>query len=61
MPDEKPIMLSFFSGAMGLDIGLEKAGFMIKLACEIDPYCQKTIKKNHPDIPLIHDVRDYDA
>jgi DNA (cytosine-5)-methyltransferase 1 len=61
MPDEKPIMLSFFSGAMGLDIGLEKAGFKIKLACEIDPYCQRTIRKNHPDIPLIEDVRDYDA
>ena len=26
--------LSFFSGAMGLDIGLEKAGIEVILACE---------------------------
>ena len=38
----KPIALSFFSGAMGLDIGIEKAGFDVRLACEIDKYCRQT-------------------
>ncbi|MED5455602.1 MAG: DNA cytosine methyltransferase [Candidatus Thermoplasmatota archaeon] len=57
----KPIALSFFSGAMGLDIGLENSGFDIKLACEIDKHCQGTIKLNHPDLPLIGDVREYNA
>jgi len=57
----RPIALSFFSGAMGLDIGLEKSGFDIKLACEIDKHCQATIRSNHPDVPLIGDVRDYNA
>ncbi len=32
----KPIALSFFSGALGLDLGLEKAGFDVRLACEVD-------------------------
>jgi len=57
----KPVALSFFSGAMGLDIGLEKSGFDIKLACEIDKHCQATIKLNHPELPLIGDVREYNA
>ena len=57
----KRIALSFFSGAMGLDIGLEDSGFDIKMACEIDKHCQATIKLNHPDLPLIGDVRGYNA
>lgn len=53
--------LSFFSGAMGLDQGLEKAGFNIRLACEADKTCQATIKANRPDIPLIGDILNYSA
>ncbi|MBO8415158.1 MAG: DNA cytosine methyltransferase [Proteobacteria bacterium] len=56
---KKPVALSFFSGAMGLDLGLEKAGFDIKLACEVDKTCQKTIRANRPDLPLIGDIRSY--
>ncbi|MEC9745669.1 DNA cytosine methyltransferase [Escherichia marmotae] len=57
----KPIALSFFSGAMGLDLGLEKAGFKTLLACEIDKSARKTIKKNKPDMALIGDIRDYSS
>lgn len=56
---KQPIALSFFSGAMGLDIGIEKAGFNVRLASEIDSACRKTIRKNHPDIGLIGDIRKY--
>lgn len=55
----KPIALSFFSGAMGLDLGLEEAGFDIRLACESDKHCQRTIKLNKPDLPLIGDITKY--
>ena len=54
----KPKLLSFFSGAMGLDLGLEKAGFETILACEVDKYCRQTIKKNKPNIALIGDIGD---
>lgn len=57
----KPIALSFFSGAMGMDIGLEKAGFEVLLACEIDNACRKTILRNKPNIALIGDIRNYTA
>lgn len=55
----EPIALSFFTGAMGLDLGIEKAGFKTLLACEIDKSARKTIKTNRPDIALIGDIRDY--
>ena len=55
----KPIALSFFSGVMGLDLGIEKAGFDVRLACEIDKYCRQTIALNKPDIALLNNVNDY--
>ncbi len=57
----KPIALSFFSGAMGLDLGIEKAGFDIRLACESDKYCRQTIALNRPNVALIGDINDYSA
>ena len=57
----KPIALSFFSGAMGLDIGLEQAGIQTILCSEIDSACRKTIVKNRPDVALIGDIRNYSA
>lgn len=55
----KPIALSFFSGAMGMDIGIEKAGFDVRLACEIDKYCRQTIALNRPDVALLSDINSY--
>ncbi|NLN94462.1 MAG: DNA cytosine methyltransferase [Candidatus Hydrogenedens sp.] len=54
-------VMSFFSGAMGLDIGLEKAGLEIVLASEIDPKCKQTIKANRPSLPVVGDIRNYSA
>jgi DNA (cytosine-5)-methyltransferase 1 len=53
--------LSFFSGCMGLDLGLEKEGIEVILACEIDPAARQTIAANKPHLPLISDIRDYSA
>lgn len=54
----KPIALSFFSGAMGMDIGLEQAGFQTLFASEIDNACRKTIAKNRPEIALVGDIQE---
>jgi len=51
--------LSFFSGAMGMDIGLEAVGIETLLACEVDKASRKTIQANKPDIALIGDISDY--
>lgn len=50
--------LSFFSGALGLDLGLEKAGFECLAVNEINPVCVKTIKANKPDLKVFDcDIR----
>lgn len=57
-----PCFLSFFSGAMGLDLGLEQAGFECLGANEIDPVAAATIRRNRPSLPLLQcDVRRLDA
>jgi DNA (cytosine-5)-methyltransferase 1 len=53
--------LSFFSGALGLDLGLESAGFEPLLACEINKHCKGTIDTNKPNLPIIGDIRDYNS
>lgn len=58
---KKRIALSFFSGAMGLDLGIEKSGFEIKLSCELDKYCRQTIALNRPNVALIGDINNYSA
>jgi DNA (cytosine-5)-methyltransferase 1 len=58
-PKKKPLALSFFSGAMGLDLGIERAGFEIRLACEVDKYCRQTIALNEPNMALIGDINLY--
>lgn len=61
--DEIPeiVALSFFSGALGLDCGLEKAGIHPILASEIESNTRKTILLNKPDIGLIGDINKYDS
>ena len=55
-------VVSLFSGAMGLDIGLEQAGFRTSLAVEVDPHCCATIRENRPDIDVWEtDIRQIDG
>lgn len=53
--------LSFFSGCLGLDIGLKQAGMNHLLFCENDKFCKETISSNEPNIPLIDDISKYTA
>lgn len=53
--------LSFFSGAMGLDLGLERAGIDTVLACESDKWARQTIATNRPDLPILGDIWRYQA
>lgn len=49
----KPSVISLFTGAMGLDIGFEKAGFETRVGVEVNKYALETIKLNRPDIARI--------
>lgn len=48
--------VSLFSGAMGLDLGLESAGFIPAICVENDPEAIKTISLNRPEIPILRDI-----
>lgn len=51
--------VSFFSGALGLDLGIEHAGLTCLAACENDRHACETIRKNRPELPLYScDVRE---
>ncbi len=54
------VALSFFSGAMGLDIGMKNGGISALLACEFNKYCRMTIAENEPNIALIGDINKYE-
>ena len=55
------VALSFFSGAMGLDIGMKNGGIDALLACEFNKAWRMTIAKNKPEIGLIGDITDFTA
>lgn len=44
--------VSLFSGAMGLDLGLEKKGFHAALVNDVDPVCVATMRRNRPKLPI---------
>ena len=46
-----PVAVSIFSGAMGLDLGLEAAGFQVRFAADIDRAAVQTAKTNRRDLP----------
>lgn len=55
-------MLDLFSGIGGFSLGLERSGLARTVAfCEIDPYCQKVLKKHWPEVKQYDDVREITA
>ena len=55
---ERPTAVSLFSGAGGLCLGIEQAGFEIVAASDIWPKARETFALNRPNIPFIlGDVR----
>jgi DNA (cytosine-5)-methyltransferase 1 len=61
-PGPRLSVLSLFSGAGGMDLGVNKAGFKILAAIELDPHCCETLRANFtPDSRVIEsDVRAID-
>lgn len=47
-------LVSLFTGAGGLDLGLEAAGFSASLCVEVDDDARRTLAANRPDWKLAH-------
>ena len=54
-------VLDLFAGIGGFTLGLERAGFETVAFCEIEPYAQKVLSKNWPEVPIYDDVREITA
>ena len=48
------LSVSLFSGAGGLDVGVDDAGFETICAIEIDEHCVSTLRRNSPDKIVWH-------
>src|SRR5499427_523278 len=57
MSDQTLTVGSLFSGIGGFDLGFERAGFDIRWQVEIDPFCQRVLAKNWPNVRRYGDVR----
>ena len=54
-------LISLFSGAGGMDLGFEKAGFKVEIANEYDSKICPTYRHNHSHTELIEgDIRNID-
>jgi len=49
-------MLDLFSGIGGFTLAAKWAGIETAAFCEIDPFCQKVLRKHWPEIPIIDDI-----
>ena len=49
-------VLDLFSGIGGFTLGLERAGHQTIAFCEIEPFCQKVLKKHWSHIPIFSDI-----
>ena len=49
---------SLFAGIGGFDLGFQWAGIKTIWDVEIEPYCQKVLRKNFPDTEIFSDVRE---
>lgn len=55
-----PTFIDLFAGIGGISLGLERAGFTCAAHVEIDPFCQRVLRKHWPGVPLFGDITTLD-
>lgn len=54
-------MLDLFSGIGGISLAAEWAGIKTVAFCEIEPFCQKVLKKHWPEVHIFDDIKNLSA
>jgi DNA (cytosine-5)-methyltransferase 1 len=54
--DDRPTAVSLFAGVGGIDAALERAGFRVVAAVEINPAARGVLRERFPDVILFNDV-----
>jgi len=52
--------LDLFTGILGFSLAAQWVWgeeYELAACCEIDPFCQKIIRKHHPEVPIIEDIK----
>ncbi len=52
---QKYSVIELFTGAGGLALGLEQAGFNTKIVVDINKWATKTLLKNRPNWNVVHE------
>lgn len=52
---------SLFTGIGGFDKAAEEVGWQNIFQVEIDPYCQRVLKKHYPNVQRFTDIREFNA
>lgn len=52
--NSRPTVVDLFSGAGGLTLGFQAAGFDVVLASDISEACARTHTRNMPEVPFLH-------
>ena len=53
--------LDLFSGIGGFALAARWVGWETVGFCEIDPYCQKVLRKHWPDVPIYEDIKAFNG
>ena len=61
MSDGRRTHLDLFSGIGGFALAAKWAGFETIAFCECEPFAQRVLRKNFPDVPILDDVREIDG
>lgn len=57
---DDPVAISLFSGAGGLDLGVEQAGYTVRVAVECEPDACRSLRRNFSDVEVLQgDMRRY--
>lgn len=54
-------MLDLFSGIGGISLAAEWAGIETVAFCEIEPFCQKVLKKHWPEVEIFDNIKNLSA